>query len=371
MAPLIHTKGNRSPSLTNTISIDGVPFDLAGSTAKLRMRAEGSSTLKVDTAATIVSASTTTNGTQVLPTGTLTVVSTTGFLDAGALLVNATQHVFYTGKTPTTFLGCTKGSGSISSGAAVAQIGGVQYDWAALDVDTAGEYLCWFQITLPSAKTQDTPEFEFVLTDHVPTVPNLYVQLEEFKSTIELSGTSFSDEDVKIALRAACRAIDEKCDRRFYPDTDANQVRYYSPDNYSTLPIDDLVTLTTLKIDRDGNGTFDETWTVNTDFVTEPLNAAADSKPWTQICVHPLGSYYFPIGYPRTVELTGKFGWLAAPAQIEQATTLLAHRLLKRARQAPFGISGLGLDGSVVRIMLADPDVEALVRPYSREVLVA
>lgn len=371
MAPFLHTKGNRSPSLTNTITIDGIPFDLTGSTVKLRMRAENSSTLKVDAAATVVSASTTTSGTQILPAGTITVVSTSGFLDSGALVIGGNQYVFYTGKTATTFLGCTKGSGTISSGATVAQIGGVQYDWASVDVDTAGEYLCWFVVTLASGKTQDTPEFEFVLQDHTPTTPNLYVQIEEFKSTIELSGTSFSDEDVKIALRASCRAIDEKLDRRFYPDADAAQVRYYSPDNFWTLDIDDLVTLTTLKIDRDANGTFEETWTLNTDFTAEPLNAAADSKPWTKLCVHPLGNFTFPAGYPRTVELTGKFGWLVVPAAIEQATTLLAHRLLKRARQAPFGISGLGLDGSVVRIMLSDPDVEALIRPFSREVLVA
>lgn len=370
--PLQHTKGNRSPSIYDTIRIDGNPFDLTGSTVKFKMRAEGVSTpLKVDSAATVMTGATTLSGEHVLPRGTLTVASTSGFLSAGALLVAGSQYVNYEAITATTFLGCSGGSGTIATGASVAQIGGVRYDWAAADVDTAAEYLGWWEVTLPSLKTQDTPEFEFVILDHTAFVPSLYIQVEEFKSTIELSGTSFSDEDVKIALRSACRAVDEICGRRFYADADAAQVRYYSPDNYWSLYIDDIITITTLKTDNAGDGTFENTWTANTDFIAEPLNAAAESKPWTKLCVHPTGAYFFPANIPRSVELTGKFGWSSVPAQVEEATTLLAHRLLKRARQAPFGISGLGLDGSVVRIMMNDPDAMMLLRPFMRDVLVA
>lgn len=306
MAPIAHFKGNRSPSLTDTISIDGVPFDLTSSTVKLKMRAEGSSTLKVDTAATIV--------------------------------------------TPAA--------------------GTVRYDWAALDVDTAGDFLFWWEVTT-AGKTQDTPEFEIVFLEHAPLAPDIYVQVEEFKSTLTLTGTTFGDEDVRIALRAASRAIDEIAGRRFYADANATQVRYYSPRDAYRLKVDDVVTITTLKSDTSGDGTFETTWTLNTDYTVEPLNAAADGEPWTHLCVHPSSGLSFPTAYPRSVELTGKFGWLSVPAPIEHATTLLAHRLLRRAREVPFGVSGIGLDGSVVRIMASDPDVLSLVNPYSRAVLVA
>lgn len=248
--------------------------------------------------------------------------------------------------------------------------GTVRYDWASADVDTAGDFLGWWDVTLPSLKTQDTPEFEIVIFEHVPSSPSLYVQVEEFKSTIELSGTSFSDEDVKMALRASCRAIDEICDRRFYLDT-VDQARYYSPTDWWTLEVDDIASITSLKTDPGGDGTFEVTWTLNTDYVREPLNAAADNRPYTKLCVHPAGANLFPVQWPRTVELTGKFGWPSVPSAIEEATTLLTHRLLKRARQAPFGVSGIGLDGSVVRIMISDPDVAALVQPFSRMALVA
>lgn len=195
---------------------------------------------------------------------------------------------------------------------------------------------------------------------------NEYVTGTELKATLALTGETYADSDVSAAVSAASRGIDEICGRRFYLDADALQVRYYSPDSPDSLYVDDIVVVTSLKTDDDGDGTFENTWTLNADYVREPLNAAADGKPWTLLRRHPASSYLFPTSYPRSVELTGQFGWSAVPAAIEQATTIAAHRLLKRAREVPFGIAGIGLDGSAVRIVSTDPDVIALVRPFSR-----
>ena len=40
-----------------------------------------------------------------------------------------------------------------------------------------------------------------------------------------------------------------------------------------TLPIGDLITLTTFQSDMAGTGSFSTAWTLNTDFVLEPMNA--------------------------------------------------------------------------------------------------
>lgn len=80
---LVFWKGNRNPAITETITIDGTPVDLTLATVKFQMRAVGSTTLKVDAAATIV--------------------------------------------TPLA--------------------GAVQYSWAAADVDTASTFLIWWRVT--------------------------------------------------------------------------------------------------------------------------------------------------------------------------------------------------------------------------------
>jgi len=297
--------GNRNPSITeNLLYSDGTVVDLTGKTVKFKMRAVGSSTLKVNTAAVVVSA----------PAGT------------------------------------------------------VRYDWAALDVDTAGHFLVWWEVTTTAdGKTQDVSEAVIEFRAHAPET-QAYAELEEFKSTAELTGTSFQDADILLGLVAASRGIDLALGRRFYPDADATQVRYYSPDSPTWLRIDDLITLTSVLTDQGGAGTFSNTWTVNTDFVLEPLNAPADGFPYRSIRTNSRSSMYFPTSYPRTVKVTGKFGWTAAPPAIKNATVLLAARIIKRTREAPFGITGLGLEGAAVRAsaIARDPEIAFLLDPYNR-----
>jgi hypothetical protein len=77
------------------------------------------------TATTWPSNNTTINAAGTLPTGTITVVSTTGFPTSGKIVIQTTsngpQIVTYTGTTGTTFTGCTGGSGAYPLGAFVWQ----------------------------------------------------------------------------------------------------------------------------------------------------------------------------------------------------------------------------------------------------------
>lgn len=248
--------------------------------------------------------------------------------------------------------------------------GNVRYDWAAADVDTDAYFLCWWEVTT-AGKTQDMLEAVIEFRAHVSEA-NAYVELEEFKSTAELAGTGFADQDIQVALVAASRGIDQALDRRFWQDADANQIRYYSPAQLDRLWVDDLVTLTELASDSSGGTTFGDVWTANTDFTLEPLNAAADGEPFTRIQVHPSGGFWLPVGYPRSVRVTGRFGWPAVPQEVKTLTTLIAARLVKRTREAPLGFVELGPEGAAVRAssFARDPEYAFLTQGISRQVAV-
>jgi hypothetical protein len=42
--------------------------------------------------------------------------------------------------------------------------------------------------------------------------------------------------------------------------------------------------------------------------------------------------------------VTGQFGWSTSPEDIKAATSILAAKLFKRVREAPFGIVTVGID---------------------------
>ena len=303
---LVWYVGNTSPSITENIEVEGVPFDLSASTVRFKMRLVGSSDLKVDQPATIVGPP-----------------------------IN----------------------------------GDVRYDWAAGDVDTESPALIWWEVTT-AGKKQDMKEYLIEFRQHSP-LANSYLELEEAKKTLTLEGTSFADLDLESAIAAASRAVDDICERRFFT-TPADEIRYYTPERYrgrcDSLKIDDLTALTEVAVDLDDNGTYEQVWAENVDFRLEPYNAPLESKPWNRITLTSSAGRYFPT-YAHSVRVTGRFGWTPAPAAVKLATHLLTSRWLKRMREAPFGVVGIGPDGEAVRMLATDPDVLAILSPYRRTAL--
>ena len=234
-------------------------------------------------------------------------------------------------------------------------LGNVRYSWASGDVDTAGEYLCWWTVTA-GGLTQDVMEALVVFEAHgVGT--NAYLEVEELKSTLELDNGN-ANLDLDAAILAASRAVDDITQTRFFT-TASDEVRYYTPDAAHVLFTDEINTLTELAT---GNGTTFAAWTANTDFVLEPLNATLDTRPWHT--VRTLNSRSFT-GRPRSVRVTGKFGWTAPPEAVRVATGIIATKIVKRAKDAPMGVLTF-FDGTAMRISRFDPQVEELLAPYNR-----
>jgi hypothetical protein len=197
----------------------------------------------------------------------------------------------------------------------------------------------------------------------------IYTTRAIIKATASLGSTTYADADIDLAVPAACEAVEEFCGRWFYDrDPSNDQTRYYTAGAFASVGIDDLISITSLATDNDADGVWENTWTLNSDYVLEPFNAVADGVPYGRLRQHPQSAYYFPIGVPRGVKVVGHFGWLSVPDRVEMAAQILAERLIQRVRSSPLGIvfSG-GLDSmTALRIARSDPDIYGLLNPLRK-----
>lgn len=190
-------------------------------------------------------------------------------------------------------------------------------------------------------------------------MPNEYITSAELKATLNLTGETYADPDVAMACEAASRAVDGYKQTRFYSIV---ETRLYTGDPLETeLGIDDLVTATSVTVDTDGNGSFETTWVEGTDFILDPPNAALDGRPTRKLLLVPAAGRTFPT-YRRSIKVVGTFGWTAVPPVVKQATKILAARLLKRARETPYGILAIGGEAAATaRLGRIDPDIAFLL----------
>lgn len=191
----------------------------------------------------------------------------------------------------------------------------------------------------------------------------VYVTLSDLKAFVGITDADVVD-DVTLsrALAAAEAQIDTYTGRKFVADAGL-VARYYTAQDTNTVLIDDVQTTAglTVRTDSTGDGVFETTWTLDTDFRLGPYNAAADSGPWQYLEV--VGSKRWPTG-TRAVEVTATFGYASVPAPVQQAALIQAAFLWKR-KDAPFGIAGSPEFGSEMRILASlDPTARSLLLPY-------
>lgn len=139
-------------------------------------------------------------------------------------------------------------------------------------------------------------------------MPNCYSRLADLKAELQGSGTGTSNDTVLLrVLERVSRALDAGLDRHFYSVL-ATRVypADYDPDCQPTmlrLP-DDVISITTLKEDIDGDGTYETTLVANTDYVLWPYNRLTH-EPARRID-KVTGSWPTQV---RRVQLVGKFGY--------------------------------------------------------------
>lgn len=193
-----------------------------------------------------------------------------------------------------------------------------------------------------------------------PSAPGVYCTLAELKARADIGDTE-DDTILTQVISAVSRWIDDFCGRRFYT-TSANETRYFTAEDYDQLKVSDIVSITTLKTDADGDRTYETTWDAALDYDLEPFNASLDSKPYNKIRVTPNGHWSFPT-LRKGVQIVGKFGWSITPVQVKEACLIQCERIFKR-KDAPFGVTGDAASGELRLIPKLDVDVQAMLTPF-------
>ena len=147
---------------------------------------------------------------------------------------------------------------------------------------------------------------------------NSYADLTMLKSASYLN-ISVTTHDVyfRRLLEQASRMIDKYCDRYFYC---YSGTKYYDG-AIIIYPKDDILSITTLKTNEDGDATFENTFTTS-DYHLYPLN----DLPKIRVEINPDGDYgSFASGIKKGVQIIGIFGygdgWSATPYSNSGTTT--------------------------------------------------
>lgn len=188
-----------------------------------------------------------------------------------------------------------------------------------------------------------------------------YTTTAAFKTALSITGTD-RDTDFALCITAASRAVDRltrRADGEFAAQT---LTKYFDGDGGGSLWVPSLQSITTLKTDANGDGTFEVTWSVAggyRDYILYPLNG----PPYRRIDVDLTNGRYLFAGGQKTIEIAGSWGeYTTVPSDIARATIILANRLANRAK-TPEGIMG-NTEGGLLRLAQVDPDVMALIAPY-------
>lgn len=173
---------------------------------------------------------------------------------------------------------------------------------------------------------------------------NLYASIDALKDRMGIDADDDREAALTEILEGASRWVDEQTGHRFYV---VSETRYYSVrlppgDLYrdvdaserpwpgsapARIELDDFVTVTAVATDEDGDGVYERTWTLTTDYWLGPRNAPLNRQPYRYLNRNlATGRYYFPY-YEESIAVTGTAGFTTLatrPANIRELTLMVA-----------------------------------------------
>lgn len=198
------------------------------------------------------------------------------------------------------------------------------------------------------------------------TISNGYCSLAEIRARLALASTA-GDTMLEQIVTSVSRWIDDYTARRFYS---ATETRYYEAYSSNEIWVDDILAVGSLKTDDNADRTYETTW-ATTDYDLLPDNASLEGTPYSQIVITPNGSYGFPVGIHKGIQLAGTFGYCSTTSSgkatiIKEACLLQAERIYKR-KDSPLGVAGVSALGiQTLKVPGLDPDVKSMLDPFCR-----
>lgn len=174
------------------------------------------------------------------------------------------------------------------------------------------------------------------------TITNGYTTLALWKARASISSTNAADDAlIETLIEQASRTIDTYTGRRFFA-TGEDETHTYTAEASGILFTDDILSITTLKTDEDGDRTYEITWAV-TDYDLLPENGA----PFMWIETAPNGTHSFP-AHRKGIQIVGKFGYCAAApkdivAACEEIVTAEYKRRLGLNTEGSATVTGAGV----------------------------
>lgn len=190
---------------------------------------------------------------------------------------------------------------------------------------------------------------------------NCYTTLAQLKAKMLPEGVTFTTNDsmVENIIEAVSRWIDAYCGRFFF--VTSSETRYYTPTTPRLVITDDIVSITSVKLDT-GSRTYGTTMAA-TDYDSIPMNTAANVMPIMGLTLSPNSAFGFYPAIAKSVQVVGTFGVPASCTWLEivrEACEIQCARIYKR-KDSPFGVIGTGALGQVSVVADLDADVKALL----------
>lgn len=251
-------------------------------------------------------------------------------------------------------------------------------DWTAQLTAEPGTYLGSWTVTFANSDVMTFPNTGYIAVEITPDQPvaaGRYVAIEELKKTLSLSDRDHADRDLEVAIASAAEVLEEEYGGPWELGPVA-EAKFFTPQHgLTTVSLHpELIAVDAVELDTGLNGEYLLTLTEGVDYALEP----AGSGPWDTLRFLRSGvawaweydPYLSPYPWGRDgLRITGQWGSSTTPAGVKAAATIVATRIFRRMREAPFGVLGVGPEGSVVRAgdIAKDPDIRALMKKPSEK----